>query len=150
MADPAELTPETARILALLEVLIASRKIRIRELERRLKVSNGTCARLFSGKISLKFQHILDILAILDVTPRAFFRVAYSLEDPGSLKAEELLRQVQDLAFPDPPVPAVLSRAEIQRMIEDAIAARQPPPTSEPETSSRPRPPKRRPSPAKS
>jgi transcriptional regulator with XRE-family HTH domain len=150
MADPAELTPETARILALLEVLIASRKIRIRELERRLKVSNGTCARLFSGKISLKFQHILDILAILDVTPRAFFRVAYSLEDPGSLKAEELLRQVQDLAFPDPPVPAVLSRAEIQRMIEDAIAARQPPPASEPETSSRPRRPKRRPSPAKS
>src|SRR5438270_2384546 len=94
MADPAELTPETARIPALLEVRIASRKIRIRELERRLKVSNGTCARLFSGKISLKFQHILDILAILDVTPRAFFRVEnrQDIQDVLELETDQIGR----------------------------------------------------------
>jgi transcriptional regulator with XRE-family HTH domain len=128
MADPAELTPEVSRILSLLEVLIAARKVSIREMERRLKVSNGTLARLFSGKISLKFQHILDLLEILEVAPKAFFRVAYSLDDPGTMKAEELLRQVQTLAFPDPPVPAVLTRDDIQKMIEDALAARQNPP----------------------
>jgi transcriptional regulator with XRE-family HTH domain len=128
MADPAELTPEVSRILSLLEVLIAARKVSIREMERRLKVSNGTLARLFSGKISLKFQHILDLLEILEVAPKAFFRVAYSLDDPGTMKAEELLRQVQNLAFPDPPMPAVLTRDDIQKMIEDALAARQDPP----------------------
>jgi transcriptional regulator with XRE-family HTH domain len=132
MADPAELTPEVSRILSLLEVLIAARKVSIREMERRLKVSNGTLARLFSGKISLKFQHILDLLEILEVAPKAFFRVAYSLDDPGTIKAEELLRQVQNLAFPDPPEPLVVTRAEILKMIEEALAAREDPPTSKP------------------
>jgi transcriptional regulator with XRE-family HTH domain len=145
MADPAELTPEVARILSLLELLIAAKKASIREVERQLNVSNGTLARLFSGKVSLKFQHILDLLQILDVMPKAFFRVAYSLDDPGSMKAEELLRQVQGLAFPDPPVPTVLTRTEIQRMIDEALAARQVPPASE--TDSRPR--QRRSPPAK-
>jgi transcriptional regulator with XRE-family HTH domain len=146
MADPAELTPEVSRILSLLEVLIAARKVSIREMERRLKVSNGTLARLFSGKISLKFQHILDLLEILEVAPKAFFRVAYSLDDPGTMKAEELLRQVQTLAFPDPPVPAALTREDIQKMIEDALAARQDPPVPKP-----PKPPRkqRRPTPTK-
>jgi transcriptional regulator with XRE-family HTH domain len=146
MADPAELTPEVARILSLLELLIAAKKVSIRDVERRLAASNGTLGRLFSGKISLKFQHILDLLEILDVTSKAFFRVAYSLDDPGSMKAEELLRQVQGLAFPDPPVPTVLTRAEIQRMIEEALATRQGPPAFEAKESSRPR---RRRSPAK-
>ncbi len=147
MADPAELTPEVSRLLSLLEVLIAARKVSIREMERRLKVSNGTLARLFSGKISLKFQHILDLLEILEVTPKAFFRVAYSLDDPGTMKAEELLRQVQNLAFPDPPMPAALTRDDIQKMIEDALAARQDPPVPKP-----PKPPRkqhRRPTPTK-
>jgi transcriptional regulator with XRE-family HTH domain len=146
MADPAELTPEASRILSLLEVLIAARKVSIREMERRLKVSNGTLARLFSGKISLKFQHILDLLEILEVAPKAFFRVAYSLDDPGTMKAEELLRQVQNLAFPDPPMPAVLTRDDIQKMIEDALAARQDPPKAK-----APKPPRkqRRPTPTK-
>jgi len=138
MADPAELTPEVSRILSLLELLIAARKISVREVERRLKVSNGTFTRVFSGKISLKFQHILDLLGILDVTPKAFFRVAYAMDDPGSLRAEELLRQVQDLAFPDPPLPTVLTRAEIQSMIDEALATqRQPSQASEPEAASR-------------
>jgi transcriptional regulator with XRE-family HTH domain len=145
MADPAELTPEVARILSLLELLIAAKKASIREVERQLNVSNGTLARLFSGKVSLKFQHILDLLQILDVMPKAFFRVAYSLDDPGSMKAEELLRQVQGLAFPDPPVPTVLTRTEIQRMIDEALAGRQVPPASE--IDSRPR--QRRSPPAK-
>src|SRR5436305_2271440 len=146
MADPAELTPEVERILSLLELLIAAKKAGIRGVERQLAVSHGTLARLFSGKIALKFQQILDLLEVLEVTPKAFFRVAYSLDDPGSMKAEELLRQLQGLALPDPPVPTVLSRAEIQRMIEDALAARQGLPASEIEKPSRPR---RRRSPAK-
>ena len=139
MADPAELTPEVARILSLLELLIAAKKASIREVERQLKVSNGTLARLFNGRISLKVQHILDLLETLDVAPKAFFRVAYSLDDPGSLKAEELLRQVQGLAFPDPPMPTVLTRAEIERMIEEALTARQIPPASKTEMPSQPR-----------
>jgi transcriptional regulator with XRE-family HTH domain len=132
MADPSELSPEVSRILSLLEVLIAARKLSIREIERRLNVSNGTLARLFSGKISLKFQHVLDLLEILDVTPKAFFRAGYSLDDPGAMKAEELLRQAQDLAFPNPRESSVPSRAEIVKMIEDALAARQDPPPPKP------------------
>jgi transcriptional regulator with XRE-family HTH domain len=146
MADPAELTPEVARILSLLELLVAAKKVSVREVERRLKVSNGMLGRLFSGKISLKLQHILDLLEILEVTSKTFFRVAYSLDDTGSMKAEELLRQVQSLAFPDSPAPTVLTRAEIQQMIEEALAARQGPPRSEP---AKPSPPGQRRSPAK-
>lgn len=129
MADPAELL----KITSLLETLIFAKKIRIREVERRLGISNGTLARIFSGKIELKFRHILDLLDILDVQPKTFFKVAYSLSEPGAMKGEELLRQVQGIVLPEPAVTAVLTRQDVEAMITDALAkAGGPPPTQSP------------------
>lgn len=118
MADPAELT----RITSLLETLVFAKKIRIREVERRLGISNGTLARIFSGKIELKFRHILDLLEILEVQPKTFFKVAYSLSEPGVVQAEELLRQVQGIVLPEPAATAILTREDVEAMIAEALA----------------------------
>jgi|SRR3954471_17448362 transcriptional regulator with XRE-family HTH domain len=132
MADPTELSPEVTRILNLLELLISARRVSIREVERRLNVSNGTLARLFSGKITLKYQHILDLLEILEMAPREFFRTAYSVDDPGLEKADESFRQAKALAFPDPQEPVALTRGDVQTMIEKALAAMMKPKPSKP------------------
>src|SRR3954462_7611482 len=108
MADPFELS----RMTSLLETLIFAKKIRIREVERRLGISNGTLARIFNGKIELKFRHILDLLEILDVQPKTFFKVPSSLPEQGSMKGEELLRQGQGIVLPEPAVTAVLTRQD--------------------------------------
>jgi transcriptional regulator with XRE-family HTH domain len=118
MADPVELS----RMTSLLETLIFAKKIRIREVERRLEISNGTLARIFSGKIELKFRHILDLLEILEVQPKTFFKVAYSLPDTETVKEEELLRQVQGIVLPDPAATAVLTRQDVEAMIAEALS----------------------------
>ena len=74
---------EAERILELLEALIVLRKIRFRDLEQDLGMSAGTLRRVLNGKIELKFRHITDILALLDIPTRTFFKIAYDTDDPA-------------------------------------------------------------------
>ena len=119
------LSDDVSKMLSFLELLIVARKIGIREFERRAKMSAGTLARLFSGKITLKFQTVLDMLEVLDVPPAAFFSVVFTTDEVSSDRVEDLLRRVQSLSFPDPPAAAVLSKREIRQMIEEVLAERQ-------------------------
>ncbi len=124
---PNELSPEISKVISYLEVLITAKKLGIREFERRLTMSYGTLARIFSGKTTLKFQTVLDMLEVLGVSPQAFFSTVFAGGEMNSEGAQELLRKVQSLSFPDTlPVP-VISRDEIRRMIDDALSERQDP-----------------------
>ncbi len=109
MADRNELSPEVSRIIDYLELLIAAKKIGIRELERRLDASKGTLNRLFSGKIALKLQTLFDILEVLEVAPNDFFPLVYA-KDGSTASREEMLRKVQSLALLDEPAPVALTR----------------------------------------
>lgn len=121
MASRDGLTPEVSRVVDYLELLIAARKIGIREVERHLDVSKGTLNRLFSGKITLKLQTIFDILEVLQVTPEEFFSLVYSKEGLSSAK-EEMLRRVQSLVLPSTPPPPVMTREEVTRIVEEVLA----------------------------
>jgi transcriptional regulator with XRE-family HTH domain len=126
---PNELSPEIGKVVSYLELLIASKKLGIREFERRLTMSYGTLARIFSGKTILKFQTVLDMLEVLEVSPHAFFSTVFAGDETGG-GAQELLRKVQSLGFPDAPPQPVLSRDEVRRMIDEALAERQDPSVS--------------------
>jgi transcriptional regulator with XRE-family HTH domain len=147
MAADNELSPEVSKIVDYLELLIAARKIGIREIERRLDASKGTLNRLFSGKISLRLQTVFEILKVLDVTPEEFFPLVYAKERSNSSK-EEMLRKVQSLTLPDTPPPAVLTREEVTRIVEEVLSKlpieMNPPkpdsPNSTPRSNRRPRP----------
>jgi AcrR family transcriptional regulator len=141
MTSRDELSPEVSRIVEYLELLIAARKIGIREVERRLDASKGTLNRLFSGKIALKLQTVFDILEVLAVTPEDFFSLVFSKEGSSSAK-EEMLRRVQSLILPNTPPPPVLTREEVTRIVEEVLsklptAAHAPPADTPPPKSAR-------------
>jgi transcriptional regulator with XRE-family HTH domain len=124
MPVSSELSPGITKILSLIELLIVSKRIPIREFERRLRMSNGTLARLFSGKITLKLQTLLDMLTVLEVDPQAFFAAAFSVSRSPSAETEDLLRRVQSLSFPEPPPLLIFSKADIKRLIEEVLDER--------------------------
>ncbi len=82
------LRTDDERILELLEALIVLRKIKPRDLEDDLGLSAGTIRRILTGKIELKLHHITDILAVLDIPPGAFFKIAYETEDPAEARSQ--------------------------------------------------------------
>jgi transcriptional regulator with XRE-family HTH domain len=121
-----ELSPEVQKVLSFLELLIVANKMGIREFERQVGLSHGTLARLLSGKITLTFQRLLDMLKPLKVPPQAFFAAVFSIDEVRSPQADQMLKKVQSLTFPDPPVaPQAFSRADIRRLVEEVLAEKQ-------------------------
>ena len=103
---------EDLRILELLEALIVLRKIKPRDLEVDLGLSAGTIRRILTGKIELKFHHITDILAVLDIPPGTFFKIAYETDDPAEAKSQlaraHRLAQFEPRAFDSGELEAVV------------------------------------------
>ncbi|HEY9421351.1 MAG TPA: helix-turn-helix domain-containing protein [Thermoanaerobaculia bacterium] len=112
-------TAEVLRIAGLLEALIAFKKMPIRQLERELGVSNGTLARIFSGKIELKYRHILDILELLQVTPLSFFELAYQGSDDED--TQEVVAKLGKISMPKPMPPPEVNPDLIQAMVLEAL-----------------------------
>ncbi len=123
--QPRNSSPEVTKVLSFLELLVAARKMKIREIERRLEMSGGTLARIFNGKITLKFQAVLDLLEVLEVSPQGFFAAVFSDGGEGTVPtgAEDLLRRVARLTLPGPPATKVY-RAEIKQIIEEVLSER--------------------------
>ena len=117
MADPAE----SARITRLLERLIRFGGLSMRTVETRLRLSNGTLRRIFSGKIKLKFDLILDILQILEISPRSFFKIAYEIDNPEGLSSEELLNHLRKLGLPEAPAPPAFKRSEMESVVLETL-----------------------------
>jgi len=120
MASRDELSPEVSRIVEYLELLIATKKIGIREIERRLDGSKGTLNRLFSGKVAIKLQTLFDILEVLGVRPEDFFSIVFSKDGSGSA-TDEMLRKVQSVALPHSTPLAVFTREEVTRLVEEVL-----------------------------
>ena len=107
---------EADRILELLEALIVLRKIRLRDLEQDLGMSAGTLRRILNGKIELKFRHITDILAVLDIPTPTFFTIAYETDD----LAQGQLARAHRIAHLDPK-PVTISPKELEAVIVATI-----------------------------
>ena len=77
-------------------------------------MSAGTLRRILNGTIELKLRHITDLLTVLEIPTKTFFRIAFESED--SKQAEALLAQALQIAQPEPqPVP--LNSQEIEEVV---------------------------------
>ena len=118
---------EVRRATKLLETVMQAAGLTRKELDQRLGAGPGYISQVLTGRMELKFRHILAILRALDVDPNVFFQTLYPGDRPSSDQAvmEEFLKRFQNLGFgasPPPPPPAV-DPGELERLVQSAVRA---------------------------
>jgi transcriptional regulator with XRE-family HTH domain len=87
--------PEIARVLQRLKIAIQSLGYSMRNVEKRLRVSDGYLSRVFLGVIELKLEHIIGIAKALGMAPEELMAFVYPKQkEPMSPAAYELWRRV--------------------------------------------------------
>jgi len=117
---------EVRRATKLLETVMQAAGLTRKELDQRLGAGPGYVSQVLTGRMELKFRHVLAILRAVDFEPGIFFQTLYPQDRPASDQAvmEEFLKRFQQLGFagsPAPP-PAVDPR-ELERLVESAVRA---------------------------
>jgi transcriptional regulator with XRE-family HTH domain len=129
------LDDEVKRATKLLETVMQAAGLTRKELDQRLGAGPGYISQVLTGRMELKYRHIISILRALDVDPGAFFQSLYPEPRSGSADlgaVEELLKRLQKLGVgvggrarlePEPqpaPAPAIDSR-ELERLVQNAV-----------------------------
>ncbi|HEV7519346.1 MAG TPA: hypothetical protein VGR07_23905 [Thermoanaerobaculia bacterium] len=133
---------EVARAIKLIEGVMRVQGVTKKILDERLGKSPGYFAQVLSGRLELKYRHILAILRGLELEPRVFFRSLFP--EPGepvsgARMLERLFAELQRsgygayLAPPmspmspaspvSPPFLPAIDAEELDRRIEIAVAA---------------------------
>ncbi len=129
---------EVRRATKLLETVMQAAGLTRKDLDQRLGAGPGYISQVLTGRMELKFRHVLAILRALDVDPGIFFQTLYPDSRPVSDQAvmEEFLRRFQRLGFnssgpvpPSPPAPAASSSpvkptvdpGELERLVRKAV-----------------------------
>ncbi|HEX9941819.1 MAG TPA: helix-turn-helix transcriptional regulator [Thermoanaerobaculia bacterium] len=87
--------PEIARVLERLKIAIRSLGYSFRDVEKRLRVSDGYLSRVFLGSIELKMEHIIGIARALEMAPEELVAFVYpKAKEPMSPTTHELWRRV--------------------------------------------------------
>ncbi len=121
---------DVRRATKLLETVMQAAGVTRKELDRRLGAGPGYASQVLTGRMELKFRHVLAFLRALEVEPSVFFQTLYPGDRPPSdqVVMEEFLKRFQNLGFgaPAPPqasqAPAVDPR-ELERLVESAVRA---------------------------
>jgi len=119
---------EVRRATKLLETVMQAAGLTRKDLDQRLGAGPGYVSQVLTGRMELKFRHVLAILRALDVEPSVFFETLYPENRPASDAAvmEEFLRRFQKLGFGAQPAPApspTLDPQDLERMIQNAVRA---------------------------
>ncbi|HEX9944573.1 MAG TPA: helix-turn-helix transcriptional regulator [Thermoanaerobaculia bacterium] len=86
--------PEIARVLDRLRIAVQAMGYSLRDIEKRLGVSDGYLSRVFLGTIELKIEHIIAIARALQMAPEELFAFVYPKpKEPISPSAYELWRR---------------------------------------------------------
>jgi hypothetical protein len=122
---------EIRRATKLLATLVQIAGQNREELDRLLGQGRGYASQVLSGRVELKYRHILAILEAVDVEPEIFFRVLYPEPDEprqgaGGRVMERLLARLHQAGYPDRPPPAApapeaIDTAELERRIQAVI-----------------------------
>jgi hypothetical protein len=122
---------EIRRATKLLATLVQIAGLNRQDLDHRLGQGRGTSSQVLSGRIELKYRHVLAILDVVDVEPGIFFRVLYPEPDEprqavGGRVMERLLEKLHQAGYPDRPGPAAeaapaVDTAELERRIQAVI-----------------------------
>jgi transcriptional regulator with XRE-family HTH domain len=127
---------EVRRATKLLETVMQAAGLTRKELDQRLGAGPGYISQVLTGRMELKFRHVLAILRALDVEPSVFFQTLYPGDRPSSDQAvmEEFLKRFQKLGFgaSPPPQPPAVDPQELERLVQSAVRAALGDPTGAP------------------
>jgi len=122
---------EIRRATKLLATLVQIAGLERQELDRLLGQGRGYASQVLTGRVELKYRHLLAILEGVDVEPGIFFRVLYPEPDEprqgaGGRVMERLLDRLHQSGYPDEPapaaqVPAAVDTAELEQRIQAVI-----------------------------
>ncbi len=128
---------EVERAIKLIEGVMRVQGVTKKILDERLGKSPGYFAQVLSGRLELKYRHILAILRGLELEPRVFFRSLFPEPGEPASGARMLERLFAELqrsgygtylspsppAFPPPqPPPPTIDADELDRRIQIAVA----------------------------
>ena len=118
---------DVRRAIKLLEGVMRVEGVSKRGMDERLGKAPGYVAQVLSGRLELKFRHILGILAALEIEPRVFFRALFPEpgENEGSVRMigryfDEAQRGAPPQ--PDPPLPGI-DPGHLEKKIRAAVEA---------------------------
>jgi transcriptional regulator with XRE-family HTH domain len=116
---------EVRRATKLLETVMQAAGLTRKDLDQKLGAGPGYVSQVLTGRMELKFRHILAILHALEVEPSVFFQTLYPENRPSTdaVVMEEFLRRFQRLGFgaqPAQPAPA-LDPQELEKLIQNAV-----------------------------
>lgn len=119
---------EVRRATKLLETVMQAAGLTRKDLDQKLGAGPGYVSQVLTGRMELKFRHILAILKALDVDPGVFFQTLYPESRPSGDVAmmEEFLKRFQKLGFgkpPEPPPSPSLDSQELEKLIQNAVRA---------------------------
>jgi transcriptional regulator with XRE-family HTH domain len=117
---------DVRRATKLLETVMQAAGLTRKDLDQRLGAGPGYVSQVLTGRMELKFRHILAILRSLDVEPSIFFQTLYPEDRPATdaVVMEEFLRRFQKLGFgaqPAPPPSPALDPQQLEKMIQNAV-----------------------------
>ncbi|RPH54845.1 XRE family transcriptional regulator [bacterium] len=120
---------EVRRATKLLETVMQAAGMTRKDLDQKLGAGPGYVSQVLTGRMELKFRHILAILRALEVEPSVFFQTLYPEDRPSSdaVVMEEFLRRFQKLGFGQPktmpPASPGVDPQELERLIQNAVRA---------------------------
>jgi transcriptional regulator with XRE-family HTH domain len=118
---------EVRRATKLLETVMQAAGLTRKDLDQKLGAGPGYVSQVLTGRMELKFRHVLAILRALEVEPSVFFQTLYPENRPSTdaVVMEEFLRRFQRLGFGAPPAPAApsLDPQELEKLIQSAVRA---------------------------
>ena len=120
---------DVRRATKLLETVMQAAGLTRKDLDQKLGAGPGYVSQVLTGRMELKFRHILAILRALEVEPSIFFQTLYPEHRPASdaVVMEEFLRRFQKLGFgaqpAPPPAPTPLDPQELERLVQNAVRA---------------------------
>jgi transcriptional regulator with XRE-family HTH domain len=119
---------EVRRATKLLETVMQAAGLTRKDLDQKLGAGPGYVSQVLTGRMELKFRHILAILRSLEVEPSVFFQTLYPEDRPASdtVVMEEFLKRFQKLGFGAPTTPPPtppLDPQDLERMIQNAVRA---------------------------
>lgn len=116
---------EVRRATKLLETVMQAAGLTRKELDQRLGAGPGYISQVLTGRMELKFRHVLAILQALEVDPSVFFQTLYPGDRPSSdqVVMEEFLKRIQKLGFGAGPPPPAVDPQELERLVQSAVRA---------------------------
>jgi transcriptional regulator with XRE-family HTH domain len=113
--------PQTRHMIEVLRTTIRALGVSLRDVERRLGVSQGYLTRLFSGVMGLRFDHIVEIAEAIGVEPEEILRRAFPPSQQPATPEALRVREALGMLLPPQP-PAAPAESSLERVIELTVA----------------------------